>query len=161
MRPTMEKHDRVFMSPDWEDLFPPVTVKKIVREISDHKPLILDSGEDVINLNKARGFKFDISWITHDDCLPLVKEIREKPIKSQESIDIFNNKFKKFKKKFKGWGSNLFGNNRKKRNELNEELSVLELLEEGGSLLPERCIRKNIIQNELHQLYVEKELQWF
>ena len=49
----------------------------------------------------------------------------------------------------------------KKRNELKEELSVLELLEEDGSLLPEQCVRKNLIQNELHLLYAEEELQWF
>ena len=55
----------------------------------------------------------------------------------------------------------MYGNNRTKRNELKEELSVLELLEEDGSLLPKQCVRKNLIQNELHLLYAEEELQWF
>ena len=71
--PTMEKLDRVLMSPDWEDLFPLVTVRKIVKEISDHNPLILDSGDEVININKKGEFKFDISWLKHNDFLPLVK----------------------------------------------------------------------------------------
>ena len=35
------------------------------------------------------------------------------------------------------------------------------MLEEDGSLLPEQCVRKKLIQNELHLLYAEEELQWF
>jgi endonuclease/exonuclease/phosphatase family metal-dependent hydrolase len=39
--PTMEKLDRVLMSPNWEDLFPLVHVRKQVRDISDHNALLL------------------------------------------------------------------------------------------------------------------------
>uniref|UniRef100_A0A453IZC2 Endonuclease/exonuclease/phosphatase domain-containing protein n=1 Tax=Aegilops tauschii subsp. strangulata TaxID=200361 RepID=A0A453IZC2_AEGTS len=42
--PTLEKLDRVLMSSDWEDLFPLVSVHKMVKEISDHNPLLLDGG---------------------------------------------------------------------------------------------------------------------
>ena len=41
--PTLEKLDRVLMSPDWEDLFPLVAVRKLVRDVSDHNPLLLST----------------------------------------------------------------------------------------------------------------------
>jgi exonuclease III len=41
--PTLEKLDRFLMSSSWEDLFPLVTVHKLVRDMSDHNPLILDT----------------------------------------------------------------------------------------------------------------------
>ena len=67
--PTMEKFDRVLMS--WiRILFPLVTVKKIVREISHNNPLILNTRKYHPIQNKSREFKFDISWIKHVDFLP-------------------------------------------------------------------------------------------
>lgn len=42
--PTLEKLDRVLMSFSWEDLYPLVSVRKLVREVSDHNPLLLSTG---------------------------------------------------------------------------------------------------------------------
>ena len=39
--PILEKLDRILMNPTWEDLFPMVTVRKLVRDVSDHNPLLL------------------------------------------------------------------------------------------------------------------------
>lgn len=33
------------MSGDWEDLFPLVNVRNLVRDLSDHNPMLLSSGE--------------------------------------------------------------------------------------------------------------------
>ena len=38
--PTLEKLDKILMSYDWEDLFPLVTARKLVRDVSDHNPLL-------------------------------------------------------------------------------------------------------------------------
>lgn len=37
--PTLEKLDRILMFESWEDMFPLVSVSKLVREISDHNPI--------------------------------------------------------------------------------------------------------------------------
>ena len=42
--PTLEKLDRVLMSDDWEHIFLDVTVRKLVRDLSDHNALLLDTG---------------------------------------------------------------------------------------------------------------------
>jgi hypothetical protein len=41
--PTLEKLDRVLMSPEWDSLFPLTNLKKAPRVMSDHNPLILRS----------------------------------------------------------------------------------------------------------------------
>jgi endonuclease/exonuclease/phosphatase family metal-dependent hydrolase len=42
--PTYEKLDRVLVSTEWEQRFPLATVVALSREISDHTPLLLDTG---------------------------------------------------------------------------------------------------------------------
>jgi len=42
--PTFEKLDRVLVSTDWEDKFPLSTVEARDRNISDHTPLVLNTG---------------------------------------------------------------------------------------------------------------------
>jgi exonuclease III len=54
--PTLEKLDRFLMSSSWEELFPLVTVHKLVRDISDHNPLILDTLDIMV---KKRDFRFE------------------------------------------------------------------------------------------------------
>lgn len=43
--PTFEKLDRALVSTDWGLRYPKVTVQALTREISDHTPLLLDTGE--------------------------------------------------------------------------------------------------------------------
>lgn len=112
-KPTLEKLDRVLMSNSWESRFPLTFVRKLV-EISDHCPLILNT-EDIIPVpNKRRDFRFDLNWLKNPEFLPLVAKVWMKPVNSKNPIDIMNIKLKRFKKFFKCWGSNTFGNARKK-----------------------------------------------
>ena len=43
--PTFEKLDRVLMSTEWEFKYPMVTVHALDRGVSDHAPLLLDTGD--------------------------------------------------------------------------------------------------------------------
>jgi endonuclease/exonuclease/phosphatase family metal-dependent hydrolase len=42
--PTYEKIDRIMMSIEWEQNFPLANVISLFRNISDHTPLLLDTG---------------------------------------------------------------------------------------------------------------------
>jgi hypothetical protein len=70
--PTLEKLYRFLMSSSCEDLFPLVTVHKLVREISDHNPLILDTMD--IRL-KNREFRFENRWIKEENFLDRIKRL--------------------------------------------------------------------------------------
>jgi hypothetical protein len=54
----------------------------------------------------------------------------------------------------------MFGNNRKRKNELKEELELLESMEEESCLSLEMFVRKSQIFVELQNLLVDEELQW-
>jgi endonuclease/exonuclease/phosphatase family metal-dependent hydrolase len=43
--PTFEKLDRILVTTEWEEKFPLSTVQALTREVSDHTPLLLNSGE--------------------------------------------------------------------------------------------------------------------
>ena len=49
------------MSEDWENLFPLVSVRKLVRELADHNPLLLSSGEESREAPKPREFRFNLA----------------------------------------------------------------------------------------------------
>jgi hypothetical protein len=57
---------------------------------------------------------------------------------------VLNIKLKRFKKYFKGWGSNLFGTNRKRKNELKEKFAKLEAIEEENTLSPYLFVQNRI-----------------
>jgi endonuclease/exonuclease/phosphatase family metal-dependent hydrolase len=59
--PTMKKLDRVLMSPEWEDLFPLFHVRKLVRQLSDHNALIMETREQSPLNKKSREFYFDLA----------------------------------------------------------------------------------------------------
>uniref|UniRef100_A0A452YE98 Endonuclease/exonuclease/phosphatase domain-containing protein n=1 Tax=Aegilops tauschii subsp. strangulata TaxID=200361 RepID=A0A452YE98_AEGTS len=75
--PTLEKLDRVLMSYAWEDLFPLVSVRKLVRDKSDHNPLLLSLKADRPGPPKKKEFRFELSWLSNDLFLPRAKEIWE------------------------------------------------------------------------------------
>jgi hypothetical protein len=63
------------MSPDWEDIFPLVQVRKLVSDLSDHSPLLLMTNSNNTNTPKNREFRFDLSLPKKDVFLPMVEKI--------------------------------------------------------------------------------------
>jgi hypothetical protein len=55
--PTLEKLDRFIVSREWELLFPLTIVHKLTREVSDHRPIIIDTMEG--KENQRREFRFE------------------------------------------------------------------------------------------------------
>ena len=50
--PTYEKLDRVLASVEWEQKYPVVSIHVMQRAISDHTPLLVDSGDATHIANK-------------------------------------------------------------------------------------------------------------
>jgi exonuclease III len=64
--PTYEKQDRILMSTKWEFKYPLVSVQALDRGVSDHTPLLLDTGQPTYS-GGAKSFRFELSWFTHED----------------------------------------------------------------------------------------------
>jgi hypothetical protein len=70
--PTYEKLDRILMSTEWEQKFPLSMVVAGTRDISDHMPLILDTGQ-TSSCNNHIVFKFELGWLLRDGFANMVK----------------------------------------------------------------------------------------
>jgi hypothetical protein len=62
---TFEKLDRILVSTDWEQKFPLSSVEELNRELSDHTPLLLDTG-NASHRGNCQLFKFELSWLTRE-----------------------------------------------------------------------------------------------
>ena len=69
--PTFEKLDRVLASVEWEQKFPLVTVQALSRGISDHTPLLVDSGE-AMHMGNKNTFSFELAWFEREGILDLI-----------------------------------------------------------------------------------------
>lgn len=72
--PTFEKLDRVLMSTEWEQKFPLSTLQALTREISDHTPLLLNTGE-ASSLGNQQEFKFELGWLLRDGFFDMIKDL--------------------------------------------------------------------------------------
>jgi hypothetical protein len=93
--PTLEKLDRFLMSNSWEDLFPLVTVHKLVREVSDHNPLILDTLDIKV---KNRDFRFEKRWLKEDSFLDRVRRCWDQQVFARDSLGRLVKKLKMSRK---------------------------------------------------------------
>jgi hypothetical protein len=66
--PTYEKLDCFLSTIVWEHKFPLVTVHALTQSVSDHTPLLIDSGVQSHLGNNSR-FSFELSWLRHDGFL--------------------------------------------------------------------------------------------
>jgi hypothetical protein len=62
--PTFEKLDQVLVTTEWEK-FPLTTVHAFTRQVSDHTPLLINSGEPSLMATHPM-FKFELGWFLRD-----------------------------------------------------------------------------------------------
>lgn len=86
--PVLEKLDRILMIKEWEDIFPQAVLNKLPREILDHNPLIVSTG-NCENLPHIQ-FKFDVGWSKNPKFFVLVEKIWNKPCRAKTTIDKFS-----------------------------------------------------------------------
>jgi hypothetical protein len=72
--PTYEKLDRVLITIKWEEKFPLTMVRALTREVSDHTPLLLNSGESSLMATQPM-FKFELGWLLRDSFMDMVRDI--------------------------------------------------------------------------------------
>jgi hypothetical protein len=69
--PTFKKLDQVIITTEWEEKFLLTTVQALTRELSDHTPLLLKSGEPS-QMTTQPMFKFELGWLLRDGSMDMV-----------------------------------------------------------------------------------------
>lgn len=155
----MEKLDRILVNKEWEDLFPQANVKRLPREISDHNPLIVSTGNNE-SLPFIQ-FKFYLNWLKNLDFFALAEKLWKRPCRARSTLDKIQQKLKLFKEYFKGWGFNIQGELRKQRTMNQKELNELELIEEQICLSVSQLERKAWLLCENLKSLEQKEIYWY
>jgi len=83
--PTYEKLDRVLMTTEWEIKYPMVMVHALDRGVSDHTPLLLDTGDPSFP-GQAKQFKMELSWLSHKDFRERFREIWNQPVRGHNLV---------------------------------------------------------------------------
>ena len=121
--------DRVFCSTEAEIIFPLASCKALPRNPSDHTPILWESGGG--DFNPKKKFRFENWWLQPEDFRELVEKICYSAAPGNSAIDRWQNKVRAFRKKVKGWSTNVEAANRKLKNDLIREFDHLDRLTES------------------------------
>jgi hypothetical protein len=72
--PTFKKLDRILITMEWEEKYPLTTVHALTRNMSDHTPLLLNSGESSFMATQPL-FKFELGWLLKYGSMEMVRDI--------------------------------------------------------------------------------------
>jgi hypothetical protein len=89
--------DRVFASTTWEQKFPMSTVRDLSRVVSDHTPLLLDTGHNIPHSPKI--YRFEKWWINQDGFSELVRKVWNIECPYTDAMDVWQFKLSLLRKK--------------------------------------------------------------
>lgn len=150
--PLLEKLDWVFTSECWSHNFPNTLVQPLSEPISDHTPYVVSVGTCI---PKAQLFRFEFSWLEHQDFKEVVQNIWSQPIQEHDSAKIITAKFKRLRKGLKIWAKKL-SNLSAIIEAANEVIGMWDMIEEfrdlttiesnGGKLSRNTCSKSSLIK---------------
>ena len=106
--PTYEKLDRVLTSVDWEHKFHLVSVRALQRGLSDHTPLLVDSGNATHVGNKST-FSFELAWFEKEEFLNLIAREWANENRGKSNIERWQFKIRHLRQFLRGWARNNSG----------------------------------------------------
>jgi hypothetical protein len=113
------------------------------------------------NQSNKRDFRFEVSWMKHPDFLPMVSRIWSEYTRDRTVLDKVLFKLKKVKRSLKGWGFNLAGSKKQRKNQIQRDIRELEIVEENGILSDDQIKNRIELKIELFHILDEEELYWY
>ena len=123
--PTYEKVDRMLMATEWEEKFLLSNVIALARDIQDHTPLLLSTGDSCSNFNQ-RQFKFELVWLLHDGFMDMVKEVWESVDLGSTLMERWQAKIRRLCQHLRGWAKNTSGALKKEKKNILYKLDSLD-----------------------------------
>jgi len=112
--PTLEKLDRVLVSTEWEIMFPLSTVEPRDGNISDHTPLVLNTGAST-HQTHCRPFKFERGWLIRDGFHEMVANIWQSPCSGSTPLERWQSKIRRLRQYLRGWAKHTAGSYRNEK----------------------------------------------
>jgi hypothetical protein len=124
--PLLEILDWFFSSNAWTLNYPHTLAKSLIMETSDHWPCVI---EIRTTIPRARVFRFENYWMTHDSFLPLVTNTWNGVFHQQDAAMLLTAKFKALRCSLKAWQSQL-SNMKTTISNVKIVISFMEVIEE-------------------------------
>jgi hypothetical protein len=93
---------------EWEQKYPLVSVHAMQRAISDHTPLLVDSGE-ATHIGNKNIFSFELSWFEKENFIEMVAREWARPVAGRSSMERWQNKIRHLRQFLRGWARNESG----------------------------------------------------
>jgi len=158
--PTFEKLDRVLVSIEWEIMFPLTTVEPRDGNISDHTPLVLNTGASTHQTHN-RPFKFERGWLIRDGFYDMVANIWQFPCSGSTPLERWQLKIRRLRQYLRGWAKHIAGSYRKEKKTLLDLLEKIDKKVETSQLSDQEINLKHYLKERLVNLLREEELKWY
>jgi len=149
--------DRLLISNALEDKFDLNSVLTAPIVGSDHNPLIVDTGGDLVL--KQHYFRFNVHWIHQEGFCDWVKQKWPTRYKF-DLVDHWHIVSGKLKRAIKGWGQNSDSYQKKLKQEILRGIAVLDEESECRDLTQAEWERRYELEMTLQQILQDKELHW-
>ena len=157
--PTYEKLDRVLTSVDWEMKFPLVTVRALQSGLSDHTPLLLDSG-DATHIGNKNIFSFEPSRFEREGFLDLIAREWAAESRGDSNLERWQYKIRHLRQFLRGWAKNESGIYKAEKERLLNLITELDIKAEANTLVVADSNAKREAELKLAKLLREEELKW-
>jgi hypothetical protein len=157
--PTFEKLDRILVTTEWEEKYPLTTVRALTRGVSDHTPLLLNTGESSFTATQPI-FKCEFGWLLRDGFMEMVKDIWDHIVEGHTTIERWQGKICRLRQYLRGWAKNMSEQYKKEKKEILNTLDTYKNAENSPLRLEEISI-KQCLNNRLARLLREEEMKWY
>jgi hypothetical protein len=158
--PTFEKLDRVLMTTEWEFKYPLVSVRALNRGVSDHTPLLLDTGDAAFTGNSQQ-FRMELSWLTHDDFYSRFVDIWHKPVRGRNSMQRWNKKMSVLRSRLRGWAAHNVGVYKQQKGNLISTIDKLDVKAKSRDLTVHGRVELSQAWDQLARLLREEEIKYY
>ena len=155
--PAMSRINWFLYSGDWEDWYPTVVQKRPPKLLSDHFPILLESGKF---LRGKRPFRFENMWLQAEGFGEMVRGWWESYQVDGTPSFILAKKLKALKLDLKKWNEKVFRNVGHKRNQRMLQLNQFDVLVEDRLLSEDENLQKERIRAELERNALMEEISW-
>jgi hypothetical protein len=118
---TFEKLNRILITTEWEERFPLSIVRVLTRDISDHTPLLLSTG-DPTNVHTQLMFKFELGWLLRECFIDMIRGLWSSTTYGHTPMERWQGKIRRVRRYLRGWAKNVSDQYR------NEKKEILNLL---------------------------------
>jgi hypothetical protein len=108
----------------WEEKFPLSTVQALIREVLDHTPLLLNSGEPS-HIVTSPMFKYELGWLLRDGFMDMVQDIWMNTTVGCTPMEQWQGKIRRLRQHLRGWTKNISGQYKKGKKEILNTLTFL------------------------------------